>query len=163
VSNLAEHLDDENVLVRYHLCTALVVVGCVYPAKLVGAGEALLTRLKDEDENPYVRGRAAEAIGLLTRAEPADVPITVDDVPREDNEAESFVVERIRFARQALAGEESAGEPPDGIGTVQGVRRTTGDAVVELTKRDGDGKCPHCGLALPGNGPPTCPRCGAPY
>ncbi|ESP89743.1 HEAT repeat domain-containing protein [Candidatus Halobonum tyrrellensis] len=63
VSSLAEHLDDDSELVRYHLCTTLVVVGCEHAAKLTSAPEALRERLGDE--NPYVQGRAAEALGLL--------------------------------------------------------------------------------------------------
>jgi hypothetical protein len=31
IDSLAEYLDDDTELVRYHLCTALVVVGCDYP------------------------------------------------------------------------------------------------------------------------------------
>ena len=45
------------VVVRYHPCTALVVVGCEHPKKLAGVVEALRERLADE--NPYVQGRAA--------------------------------------------------------------------------------------------------------
>lgn len=126
--------------------------------------DALAARLDGEDENPYVRGRAAEALGLVTQAGPDnDIPITVDDVPREDDEEESFVVERVYFARQTLAEEKSDGGVFDGIGTVEAVRQTTEDAVAKITAPDGDGECPRCGLALLENGPPMCPRCGAPY
>ena len=67
VDSLAEHLDDDNELVRYHLCTALVVVGCEYPANLGEAAKPLQRRLGDA--NPYVRGRAVEALGLLAASE----------------------------------------------------------------------------------------------
>lgn len=33
VDSLAEHLNDDNELVRYHLCTVLVVVSCAHPEK----------------------------------------------------------------------------------------------------------------------------------
>jgi HEAT repeat protein len=51
VPSLAEHLDDEDELVRYHPCTTLVAVGSEHPAKLVEAQVALGERL--DDENPY--------------------------------------------------------------------------------------------------------------
>ena len=51
VPSLAEHLDDEDKLVRYHPCTTLVAVGSEHPAKLVEAQVALGERL--DDENPY--------------------------------------------------------------------------------------------------------------
>ncbi|MDF9744397.1 sister chromatid cohesion protein PDS5 [Natrinema salsiterrestre] len=159
VSSLAEHLEDDDELVRYHLCTALVAIGCENPTKLADAYEALTTRLADE--NPYVRGRAAEALGLLARAEPEAV--SSDDLPEKEDSEESFAVERVRFARGAIAGKGSRKKIPGAIGTVEGVRDTTEDAVAALTAPDGDGECPHCGLALPENGPPMCPRCGAPY
>jgi len=65
VSRLAEHLDDEVGLVRYHLTTALVIIGCEFPDALAEAVEPLVARLADE--NAHVRGRAAEALGLLAR------------------------------------------------------------------------------------------------
>ncbi|MFD1686283.1 HEAT repeat domain-containing protein [Halobellus litoreus] len=67
IDSLAEHLDDDNELVRYHLCTALVVVGCEHPANLGEAAEPLQRRLGDA--NPYVWGRAVEAFGLLAASE----------------------------------------------------------------------------------------------
>jgi hypothetical protein len=60
VSTLAEHLDDEDELVRYHLCTALMIVGCESPETLTEVSNALDARL--DDENVYVRGRAVEAL-----------------------------------------------------------------------------------------------------
>ncbi|SIS13865.1 HEAT repeat domain-containing protein [Natronorubrum thiooxidans] len=161
VDSLAEHLDDENELVRYHLTTTLVALGCEHPEKLTDAGDALTARLDDEEDNLYTRGRAAEALGLLARAE-SDAS-SVDGVPEEDDEEESFLAERVRFARQALAGREPDETIPDEVGTVEAVRETTKEAVAEITAPDGEGECPHCGLVLPENGPPMCPRCGAPY
>jgi hypothetical protein len=36
------------------------------------------------------------------------------------------------------------------------------EAAEAMTTLDADGESPHCGLELPGQGPPMCPRCGAP-
>ncbi|KZX49087.1 MULTISPECIES: HEAT repeat domain-containing protein [Haloarcula] len=66
VASLAGHLNDKNELVRYHLCTGLVVVGCEYLG-MTAAAEPLQERLGDE--NPYVQGRAAEALRLLAASE----------------------------------------------------------------------------------------------
>jgi len=44
-------------------------------------------------------------------------------------------------------------EPDNAIGVTLSESMTTPDA---------DGECPHCGLELPKQGPPMCPRCGAP-
>jgi len=156
VSSLTEHLDDDDELLRYHLCTALVAVGCEYPGKLADARDALGERL--DDRNPYVRGRAAEALGLLAGAEAADAVPAVDPIEPDEDPARSFVTERVQFAR---GGQDAGGD--DGVGTVDAIRRTTDEVVEAITSPDGDGECPHCGLALPEGGPPMCPRCGAPY
>jgi hypothetical protein len=159
VGSLAEHLDDENELVRYHLCTTLVVVGCAYPETLAEAAEPLYEQLADE--NPYVRGRAAEALGLLA-ASGTGVEVEPDLVvgAGEREDPPTFLTDRLEFCRQQLATERS-GEPPDGVGTIRSVRDGTDEVVEEMTTPDGGG-CPHCGLDLPEGGPPMCPRCGAP-
>lgn len=151
---LADHLDDENELVRYHLCTALVAVGAEYPEKLAAVRDALTARL--DDETVYVRGRAAEAVGILARSDPdRELPRReLDSLVAADH---SFVAERARFA---LGGAVDADQR---IGTVSAVRETTEVAVEEITSPDGDGDCPHCGCTLPEHGPPFCPGCGAPY
>jgi hypothetical protein len=112
-----------------------------------------------DDPTPQVRGRAAEALGLLARSESADgsVPETVLRSMLEDDE-DSFVADRVRFA----LGADAPDAERDHVGTTRGVRETTGDAVDAIQSPDADGDCPHCGLALPENGPPMCPRCGAP-
>ncbi|WP_101296857.1 HEAT repeat domain-containing protein [Halegenticoccus soli] len=161
VSSLAEHLDDESELVRYHLCTALVAVGCEHPETLAGASGGLAARLTDE--NAYVRGRAAEALGLLARSEAADASLPEGDLAALADDEEPFVAERANFAVGAVAGDGRETEFPDGIGTVEAIRGTTEGIAEEIRSPDGDGECPHCGLALPGTRPPTCPRCGAPY
>lgn len=154
VSSLAEHLGDEDELVRYHLCTTLVAIGSEHPRKLVEARAALTERLTDE--SPYVRGRAAEALGLLGRSKATDSVPAVDDVDPGEDEAEAFVTERVQFAR--ARNDERYGR----VGTIESIRHGTDEIVEAITSPDGDGACPHCGLELPEAGPPMCPRCGAP-
>lgn len=161
VDTLAEHLDDGDELVRYHLCTALVAVGSERPERLPAAEDALGERLRDE--SAYVRGRAAEALGLLAEAgieglgERVDADDAFDGV--DAAAAPSFLVDRVEFCRRRLA--DPAAEPVSGVGTVESVREGTADAAAAMTTPDGDA-CPHCGLDLPEDGPPMCPRCGTP-
>ncbi|WP_132059148.1 HEAT repeat domain-containing protein [Halorussus amylolyticus] len=166
VSNVAEHLGDESELVRYHLSTALVVVGCEHPDALAEARTRLGERL--DDENAHVRGRAAEALGLLARleseseSESEEPPIPEPEL-RALADDEQFVAERARFAASALGGDEGPDSGRfDGVGTVGAIRATTDEIVAELTTADSD-ECPNCGLALPEESPPMCPRCGAAY
>jgi len=160
VDSLAERLGDERELVRYHLCTALVVVGCAHPARLADAEDALRERLADG--NPYVRGRAAEALGLFAASDaPLGPSLDLDDTDAETGETPSFLTDRVRFCRRRLTGERR-GADSAAVGTVASVREGTDDAVTAMTSPD-EGECPQCGLALPETGPPTCPRCGAPY
>lgn len=161
VSKLAEHFDDESELVRYHLCTAVAVVGCEYPDALVDARDELVGRLVDE--NAFVRGRAAEALGLLIREEIEETSLLDTELAAIENDEESFVTDRVLFAQSASGDQEYSGALPSEIGTVEGIWRTTDDTVEEITSPDGDDECPHCGLALPEDGPPYCPRCGVPY
>lgn len=156
VGDLADHLDDEADLVRYHLCTTLVAIGCQYSGVLSDAAAAITDRLTDE--NPYVRGRAAEALGLLARAEPDEVERSADEIPTDDG-AEPFVRDRQRFARGAIAGDAS---PPDGIGRIDALRETADEIEEAAASPDPEDSCPHCGLSLPEQGPPACPGCGAP-
>lgn len=157
VANLAEHLDDDAELVRYHLCTALVAVGCEYPATLADDRAAIADRLADE--SAFVRGRAAEALGLLGRGTDASLPTT--ELAALADDEEGFAARRARFATSAV--DDGADEGPADVGTVEGVRETTDDAVDGIASPDGDHQCPHCGLDLPEAGPPLCPRCGAPH
>ncbi|GAB7021089.1 hypothetical protein [Halostagnicola bangensis] len=160
VSTLGEHLDDENELVRYHLGTAIVSVGCEYPEVLSEVIAPLSARL--DDGSPHVRGRAAEALGLLVRVAP-DTPSFPDKQLETmvERSEELFAIERGRFA--LARGEEPI--PPadgaDGIGSLDGIREQTDKIVDEITSPAGE--CPHCGLALPKGGPLMCPRCGVPY
>jgi len=159
VARLAEHLDDESELVRYHLTTALVAIGCEAPDRLAEVADALGARLADED--PYVRGRAAEALGLLAGAD------ANDSVPAADLEAaatdEPFAADRVAFALASLDDTDPSEAASEEIGSLDGVRETTGEAVDAITSPDRDRECPHCGLALPADSPPLCPRCGAPH
>lgn len=157
VGVLAEHLGDDDELLRYHLCTALVAIACVYPDAIEPAVDSLAAR--STDENPYVRGRAAEAIGLWVRETAnASVPefdtASASDV--DDADAAAFLKTRLRFAR---------GEPPESasaIGDLDRIRDQT-DAIAEAINRLGSDECPNCGMTIPSGGPPMCPRCGAPY
>jgi HEAT repeat protein len=158
VPSLAEHLDDDRVLVRYHLCTALAAVGCEHPENLSEAAAPLRARLADE--SPYVQGRAVEAVALLARSgAPADPVPGLGGVA--DDDAPPFLTDRVRFARASLG--DDTGRTPDGVGTVESIRRGTDEAVAAIRSTDGDGECPHCGLELPDGAPPMCPRCGAPH
>jgi HEAT repeat protein len=159
VDSLAGHLDDDNELVRYHLCTALVVVGCEYPKKLSGAAEPLRKRLGDE--NPHVQGRAAEALGLLAASETViESEPDLDNVAGTHEDPPTFLTDRLSFCRRQVASDHSA-DAPEGVGTIDAIRDGTDAVVEEMTAPDGDA-CPHCGLDLPESGPPMCPRCGAP-
>ncbi|WP_226040797.1 HEAT repeat domain-containing protein [Natrinema sp. DC36] len=155
VSDLASHLTDSNELVRYHLCTALVAVGCAYPDALSESAAALCDRL--DDESPYVRGRATEALGLLARS---DSDVTIPDVrSAADDDSVEFLVDRVRYA---IDGDDGPGDPvPEEIGTITALRDRTDEVVDEITAPDGD-ECPYCGLSLPEPGPPICPQCGGP-
>lgn len=176
VSTLADHLDDEDELVRYHLSTAVVAVGCASPERLTSAREALVERL--HDENDVVRGRAFETIGLLARVDPDVVAFDERSTERlepPDESDTSFVAERVRFALDALGVSDTPDTPNTSdapfvsleatgeVGTIDSVRETTSEAV-EAIRSPGDGQqCPHCKLELPEQGPPLCPRCGGPY
>lgn len=154
VGDIVEHLDDDSELVRYHLCTTLVVVGCEHPETLEDARELLRERLADESD--HVSGRAAEALGVFARA------VETDGRLGEELQAEGdqFLTDRVAFALDAC-GATTEGGFPETVGTLEGVAETTAPAVDAITSPDGD--CPQCGLELPENGPPMCPRCGAPY
>lgn len=164
LSTLAAHLDDENALVRYHLSTALVAVGCEFPNALEDVRAELDARLGDDD--PFVRGRAAEARGLLGRtgASPPN-----EELERLCDDEEPFVSVRANFALEALTGESDSRESaraedeegPTPVGTVESVRETTGDASAAITAPESE--CPHCGYPLPDAGPPLCPQCGGPH
>lgn len=158
VSSLVDHLDDENELVRYHVGTALVVVGCEYPEKLLEAEDVLRERLADE--SPYVRGRVAEAIGLLAQSATVNAISELDQIDRD--ETPSFLAERVRFARRQLQDGGPSVRATDEFGTAESVRNMTDDIVEEITSPDDNHECPHCGFDLPEDGPPMCPRCGAP-
>ncbi len=157
VPNLVEHLDDENDLVRYHLYTALVAVGAEFPGRLADADDRLVDGL--DDTVPQVRGRAAEAFGQLARSNRQDisVPKSVLRAMQADDEG-SFVTDRVQFALDA----DTLDAKQEHLGTTRGVRETTADATDAVKSPDADASCPHCGLALPEDGPPMCPRCGAP-
>ena len=174
VSSLAEHLADDRDLVRYHLTTGLVAIGCERPDALAAGVDALVSRVADESELDTVRARAAEALGALARAEP-----TADDASEGtagDSErvlaaladleaaADSFVAERARYALAGVERETASDEPiaDETVATLESIEETTAAAVDAITSSDG-AACPHCGCPLPTDGPPMCPQCGAPW
>jgi len=159
VGKLAAHLDDEQAVVRYHLCTALVATGCEHPNALADGRDALVARL--DDDNEYVRGRVAEALGLYAGAV-AEPDLPVDDIERLADDESSFVASRGTFALTAL---DLADEPDvtDGIAEIEAIRDATDGIADEITSPATDGECPHCGIELPDGGPPVCPGCGAPW
>lgn len=160
VSNLTEHLADDDELVRYHLSTALVVVGSESPESLAIVADELVARL--DDESPFVQGRAAEALGQLVGAE-TDVALPASRLEDLRDAQEAFVAERARFALSALGETQIPDEPTADVGTVQSIRESTTDAVKQIRSPDTDGECPSCGFPLPDAGPPMCPQCGSPH
>ncbi|RKD98147.1 HEAT repeat domain-containing protein [Halopiger aswanensis] len=180
VGTLADYLDDEHELVRYHLATVLVVIGCERPSALAEASGELVARVEDETENDYVRGRAAEALGLLARADgvgdesesenESDVEVSVLQAEFEmlEDADTGFLADRARYAARAFAAPDSdpaidTATDTAEIGDIDAIRRTTDEIAATVSSPDADDECPHCGLALPDGAPPMCPRCGAPY
>nr|WP_256947117.1 HEAT repeat domain-containing protein [Halobacterium hubeiense] len=157
---VASHLDDDSELVRYHLCTALVAVGCERPAALQDCRDALVECL--EDENSYVRGRAAEAIGLLVRADKPGGSLPNERLVALQDEEPSFVADRAQFAVAELVDETSDARKCNEVGSLEGVRAETEAIVEDITTPDEEGTCSQCGHVLPEHGPPLCPRCGGP-
>lgn len=160
VTDLAEHLDDENEHVRYHLCTTLAAVGTGYPERVAEVWPPVVDRLADE--TPFVRGRALETAGILALADAVTDP-PIADIESALGADETFLAERASFALTALEGNDGDGDCRAAPGTIESIRATTDDAVAAMTEPDQDGECPNCGLAVPENGPPLCPRCGAPH
>ena len=70
----------------------------------------------------------------------------------ESEAAVDFLEPRVRFA----VADES---PVDGIGDIEPIRERSDEIVEAISTPDGEA-CPHCGLAVPTDGPPICPRCG---
>jgi len=157
VESLAEHLDNDGGLVRYHFCTALAAVGCAHPGKLADSRDALAARLSDVDENPCTRGRAAEALGLLACVDGESVTVP-HDVGVDADEAAELVHSCLAFL-QAAQTEQSVNRTGD-VGTLDTLRSGTEAVVNAMTTPDGE-ECPHCGLTIPEGGH-RCVRCGGP-
>lgn len=159
VSSVADHLDDDNTLVRYHLSTALVAVGCEHPDRLSDTTAELTERLTDE--SPYVRGRIVEAVGMLARSgTPLDCDTDLDGIETPFDDAPRFLTERLQFARQVSTDEDQPTTTE--FGTIDSIRNSIEDGAERIRSPDSDDKCLHCGLSVPDSGPPMCPRCGAP-
>jgi hypothetical protein len=162
VPTLATHLGDDSEEIRYHLATALLAVGCTAPEAVADAVEELSARL--DDDSPYVRGRAAEALGLVARADtsaaiPESKLVAMVEADGDGND-EAFATERVRFALAGVEGGDSEDFDED-IGSLPAVRTQT-DEILEAMRRSDESTCPQCGLELPEGGPPMCPDCGAP-
>ena len=158
--SLAEQLSDDNELVRYHVCTAITVVGCEFPEEVAECHDALGARL--DDDSPYVRGRAAEALGLLAHAGEIEESVREERLAALTDDENSFVRRRAQFAGAGHTERTDTASTSAGIGTVDGIRNETDAVVEEITTPDDEGTCAQCGLALPEHGPPVCPRCGTP-
>lgn len=98
----------------------------------------------------------------LGRANGADASLPTGEIETLTADAESFVAARARFARAVSEGESRPDDTPSAVGDPTAVRETTDGIVEAITTPDADDECPHCGLALPAEGAPLCPRCGAP-
>lgn len=152
---------------RYHLATAIVAIGCEYPEKLAKGGDALAARL--DDGCAYVRGRVAEAVGLLARTNTGMLPVSetrlealIEDRADSRDSGVTFATARVRFALVGISGDVPDVDIDAAIGSLEAIREHMDEIVEDMTTSEAD-ECPHCGLALPENAPPMCPRCGAPY
>lgn len=126
VSTLAEHLDDDNDLVRYHLVTALTAIGCADPERLVPVSTDLENRVGDENE--YVHGRAVEALGvLLQEVLLCDEFILGDLSEGLGSEASDFLLDRVTFTTsKGELTDESKGMMTQ-LGQLMGFEKTTTD------------------------------------
>ncbi|GAB3689068.1 hypothetical protein GCM10028857_23990 [Salinarchaeum chitinilyticum] len=170
---IAEHVDDEDELVRYHCSTALAAIASERPDAVVPVSDELAERVavesQDGEDGAFVLGRLCETLGILARSAAVDVPETICrefDEPGEPSAVERpdepFAVDRIEFARSAASPHDRTDvDLPATIGTVEGIEATTDDAVEAMTAPDD--ACPDCGIARPPQGPPVCPGCGAPF
>jgi hypothetical protein len=159
ISSLADHLDDDNALVRYHLTTALVAVGCDHPDRVSDITAQLTERLTDE--SPYVCGRSVEALGMLARSDTAlDCDTDLDGIETPFDDAPEFLIDRLQFARRVNTDEDQS--TASEFGSIESIRTSIEDGADGIRSPDSDDECPHCGLNVPDVGPPMCPRCGAP-
>lgn len=97
VPEIADALDDDSAVVRYHLTTTLAAVARVEPDRVADAADALRERL--DDEEPYVVGRAAAALGHADVAVDGGAILTLDE--GADEEALAFREARVAFATGA--------------------------------------------------------------
>ncbi|WP_276259787.1 hypothetical protein [Haloglomus litoreum] len=93
VPDIADALDDDSAVVRYHLVTALAAVAEVEPGWVADVADALREQLADGES--YVAGRAAEALGYAGVAVDRAV---AGDGGDADDEALAFRDERVAFA-----------------------------------------------------------------
>ncbi|WP_254542928.1 HEAT repeat domain-containing protein [Halomarina pelagica] len=162
VSDLVDHLDAEDDLVRYHLVTALAAVATAHPGDVRAATAALTARL--DDEVPFVRGRAAEALGLIAGPRPDSIAPAADRLAARSDDEDAFVAERARFARNRVEDDPDANGDRGGIGTLRGIADGTESIAEEIANPSpDDGRaCPRCGEGVDAR-PPFCPACGVPF
>lgn len=153
-SALARFLEDDERSVRLTTAELFVTRAESTPETVVPVVSSLAERLAAADEFYYVRARCAEALGLLARVERDDVALPESRLEEltADDDAEPFVINRVRFVLESVDQSDTPDQVPNEIGSLSGVRNTTSEAVDAITAPDSDEECPHCGLALPENG-----------
>lgn len=156
---LASFLTDDERAVRLTTAKLFVTLARADPTVVLPVADALGERLGDDEEFYYVRGRAAEALGVVEESDVTGVSLDVDSTDMDEG-TPAFLSDRLGYLRGQ--GDDGQSDPPAGVGTIESVRDGTESVVEEMTSPDG-GECPHCGLALAENEPSMCPRCGAPY
>jgi hypothetical protein len=106
VPDIADALDDDSAVVRYHLTTALAAVARLEPDRVAGVADALEPLLGDAE--PYVAGRAAEVLGYAGVAVDGDaVAVAEDDADGDaDDEALAFRDERVAVATGDTEGRD---------------------------------------------------------
>jgi hypothetical protein len=105
VPDIADALDDDSAVVRYHLTTTLAGVAQLEPERVAGVAEALQARLTDDD--PYVVGRAAEALGH------AGVAVGEETVADGEDDADGDATEALAFRDDRVAVTVGDAAPSD--------------------------------------------------
>ena len=118
---LTTFLENEERSVRPSTAKLFVAVGEADAASVEPVVDALADRLADE--NAYVQGRAAEALGLLARAATTDPSFPESELVAVEDEAEAFAAERAQFALEAIHEGDASADSSDGIQHCRGNSR----------------------------------------